>query len=46
MKCPFCNSEAIERPKRKVTVNGKTVMVAPRRKWICTECRRVFGKGG
>jgi len=46
MICPFCGSEAVERPKRKVEVNGKWRKVAPKRKWICPGCRRVFAGGG
>ena len=51
MNCPFCNSEAIRRPKmehatqKRTKPNGRPAqrdIHPPRKGWICTECGRVF----
>lgn len=49
MICPFCNHEAVERPKiRPSTTRGGMEAKAkkPRKGWYCAACRRVFRGGG
>lgn len=53
MKCPFCGGEAVDRPRmehrtvryEKRSHPSKLDVHMPRRRFICTACRRVFAKG-